>query len=70
MCFATIIYRGAFSSVITTAPDGIAVGTYVRRGQLIASIGEGGPMEKHLGYHLHPELTVNGEKADPTKYMS
>ena len=63
-------YFTLYAGLYSVLPDGIAVGTYVRRGQLIASIGEGGPMEKHLGYHLHLELTVNGEKADPTKYMS
>ena len=49
--------------------DGIAVGTEVEQGQLIAAVGESAMVEIADEPHLHFELSVEGEYVDPTEYF-
>lgn len=49
--------------------SGIEVGAAVGEGQLIASVGETAMTELAEEPHLHFELTVGGEAADPLEYF-
>jgi murein DD-endopeptidase MepM/ murein hydrolase activator NlpD len=49
--------------------EGIAVGTEVEQGQLIAAVGESAMVEIADEPHLHFELSVEGEYVDPTEYF-
>ena len=49
--------------------DGIAVGTEIEQGQLIAAVGESAMVEIADEPHLHFELSVKGENVDPTEYF-
>jgi murein DD-endopeptidase MepM/ murein hydrolase activator NlpD len=49
--------------------DGIAVGTEIEQGQLIAAVGESAMVEIADEPHLHFELSVEGEYVDPTEYF-
>lgn len=63
---AVSIYRG----LDDTLAEGIEVGTKVSEGTLIGAVGEGGVLELAEEPHLHFEMKVGGEDADPLEYFS
>jgi len=50
-------------------PDGIAVGTPVKAGDVIGTVGESAMVEIAEEPHLHLEMTVGGLQVDPTDYL-
>lgn len=48
----------------------VSIGDEVTRGQVIGASGESALIESAEEAHVHFELTVNGEPADPAEYMS
>lgn len=52
-----------------TLPEGVAVGTSVKAGQLIGAVGESAIVEIGENPHLHFELTNNGEQVNPVSYL-
>ena len=50
-------------------PEGIAEGSTVRSGQLIASVGDSAMVEIADEPHLHLEMTVGDLSVDPLKYF-
>lgn len=52
------------------AVEGLKKGDSVKSGQKIATVVEGKGMEYKDGAHLHLEVEVNGEQADPVKYLT
>lgn len=48
----------------------VSIGDEVTRGQVIGASGETALIESAEEAHVHFELTVNGEPADPAEYMS
>ena len=63
---AVSIYRG----LDDTLADGIEVGAKVSEGTLLGAVGEGGVLELAEEPHLHFEMKVGGEDADPLEYFS
>ena len=63
---AVSIYRG----LDDTLADGIEVGAKVSEGTLLGAVGEGGVLELAEEPHLHFEIKVGGEDADPLEYFS
>ena len=63
---AVSVYRG----LDDTLAEGIEVGTKVSEGTLIGAVGEGGVLELAEEPHLHFEMKVAGEDADPLEYFS
>ncbi len=51
-------------------PSGIAVGTSVKQGQQIGSVGDTAAVEMADEPHLHFEMTVGGLAVDPLDYFS
>ena len=49
---------------------GIAVGSTVRAGQLIGTVGDSALIEIAEEPHLHMEMTVKGLQVDPLEYFS
>ena len=47
----------------------VAVGDYVKAGQLVALMGNTGRVFGVTGIHLHFELRINGRKANPNNYF-
>jgi murein DD-endopeptidase MepM/ murein hydrolase activator NlpD len=69
-CLAVSHSGGAVSyykNLSETAPEGISVGSTVKAGQLIGSVGESAMVESSQEPHLHFEITVAGIQEDPTK---
>ena len=58
-----------YKNLAKTLPDGIAEGTKVRSGQLIASVGDSAMVEIAEEPHLHFEVTVDNLSVDPLKYF-
>ena len=58
-----------YKNLAETLPDGIAEGTSVRSGQLIASVGESAMVEVADEPHLHFEMTVADLGVDPLEYF-
>lgn len=63
---AVSIYRG----LDDTLAEGIEVGAKVSEGTLIGAVGESGVLELAEEPHLHFEMKVAGEDADPLEYFS
>ncbi|MBR4062839.1 MAG: peptidoglycan DD-metalloendopeptidase family protein [Clostridia bacterium] len=63
---AVSVYRG----LDDTLAEGIEVGTKVSEGTLLGAVGEGGVLELAEEPHLHFEMKVAGEDADPLEYFS
>lgn len=63
---AVSVYRG----LADTLADGIKVGAKVTEGTLLGAVGEGGVLELAEEPHLHFEMKVGGEDADPLEYFS
>ncbi len=63
---AVSIYRG----LDDTLAEGIEVGAKVSEGTLLGAVGEGGVLELAEEPHLHFEMKVGGEDADPLEYFS
>lgn len=58
-----------YKNLAKELPDGIAEGSKVRSGQLIASIGDSAMVEIAEEPHLHFEVTVDNLSVDPLKYF-
>ena len=58
-----------YKNLAETIPEGIAEGTKVRAGQLIASVGESAMVEVAEEPHLHFEMTVGSLGVDPLEYF-
>lgn len=59
-----------YQNLSETLPDGIEVGTGVRSGQLIASVGDSAMKELADEPHLHFEMTVADLAVDPLEYFN
>lgn len=53
-----------------TPVDGLKAGDKVKQGQIIAKVAEPTGDEYKSGAHLHLEMYVGGESADPAKYLT
>lgn len=51
---------------LNTTPENIRVGSIVKAGDLIGTVGNTGTS---TGAHLHFEILINGENVDPEKYL-
>ena len=51
-------------------PEGITVGTTVKAGDVIGTVGDSAMVELAEEPHLHLEMTVKGIQVDPTEYLS
>jgi murein DD-endopeptidase MepM/ murein hydrolase activator NlpD len=58
-----------YKNLSETLPEGIAEGTKVRAGQLVASVGESAMVEIADEPHLHFEMTVADLAVDPLEYF-
>lgn len=58
-----------YKNLAATLPEGIAEGTSVRSGQLIATVGNSAMVEVADEDHLHFEMTVSDLAVDPLKYF-
>lgn len=58
-----------YKNLSETLPEGIGVGSTVRSGQLIASVGESAMVEIADEPHLHFEMTVGDLLVDPLEYF-
>ena len=58
-----------YKNLATELPDGIAEGTSVRAGQMIATVGESAMVEVAEEPHLHFEMTVADLSVDPLEYF-
>ncbi len=58
-----------YKNLAQELPEGIAEGCEVSKGQTIGAIGSSAIVEQADEAHLHFELTVDGEKADPLNYI-
>ena len=58
-----------YKNLSETLPEGIAEGTKVRSGQLIASVGDSAMVEIAEEPHLHFEMTVADLAVDPLEYF-
>ncbi|MBQ2715988.1 MAG: peptidoglycan DD-metalloendopeptidase family protein [Clostridia bacterium] len=63
---AVSVYRG----LDDTLAEGIKIGAKVSEGTLLGAVGEGGVLELAEEPHLHFEMKVAGEDADPLEYFS
>ncbi|MBQ8885113.1 MAG: M23 family metallopeptidase [Clostridia bacterium] len=52
------------------AREGLKAGDTVARGEVIATVAEATGNEYKDGAHLHFEILENGQKADPSKYLT
>ena len=59
-----------YKNLSETLPEGIAVGTSVRSGQLIGTVGDSAMVELAEEPHLHFEMTVADLSVDPLEYFS
>ena len=59
-----------YQNLSDTLPDGIAEGTSVRSGQLLASVGDSAMVELADEPHLHFEMTVADLAVDPLEYFN
>lgn len=63
--------KGVKSSyTFVKAADELKVGSYVTQGQVVAKVAAPVGNEYKDGAHLHLEMTVNGEYADPADYLT
>lgn len=58
-----------YKNLAESLPQGIAEGTSVRSGQLIAAVGESSMIEVAEEPHLHFEMSVDDLAVDPLKYF-
>ena len=58
-----------YKNLSSTLPEGIAEGTAVRSGQLIATVGNSAMVEVADEPHLHFEMTVSDLAVDPLEYF-
>ena len=58
-----------YKNLAAELPEGIAEGTSVRAGQMIAAVGESAMVEVAEEPHLHFEMTVSDLSVDPLKYF-
>ena len=58
-----------YKNLAATLPEGIAEGTSVRSGQLLATVGNSAMVEVADDDHLHFEMTVSDLAVDPLKYF-
>ena len=58
-----------YKNLSETLPEGIAEGSKVRSGQLIATVGESAMIEIADEPHLHFEMTVSDLAVDPLEYF-
>lgn len=61
--------KTVYKNLDPNIPEGIAAGAKVKSGQLIAAVGESAMVEVADEPHLHFELYVGDEAADPTEYF-
>ncbi len=59
-----------YKNLASNMAEGIAAGATVKKGQLIAYVGESALMEIAEEPHLHMEMTVKGLQVDPLEYFS
>ena len=59
-----------YKNLASELPEGIAIGSEVKAGQLIASVGDSSLVELAETDHLHFELTKNGAHLDPMEYLN
>ncbi len=58
-----------YKNLSVTLPDNVKVGTAVKAGDVIGTVGESAMVEISEEPHLHLEMTVNGLAVDPTEYL-
>lgn len=58
-----------YKNLAAEQPEGIVVGTAVKAGDVIGTVGESAMVEIAEEPHLHLEMTVNGLQVDPTEYL-
>ena len=71
-CIAVAHGGGAYTiykNLSATLPEHVKVGTAVKAGDVIATVGESAMVEVCDEPHLHLEMTVNGLQVDPTDYL-
>ena len=59
-----------YKNLVAEHPDGITVGTTVKAGDTIGTVGDSAMVEIASEPHLHLEMTVKGIQVDPTDYLS
>ncbi|MBQ8356680.1 MAG: M23 family metallopeptidase [Clostridia bacterium] len=62
---AYTIYKNLSSDL----PENVKIGTAVKAGDVIGTVGESAMVEVADEPHLHLEMTVNGLQVDPTDYL-
>ena len=58
-----------YKNLSSTLPEHIKVGTAVKAGDVIGTVGESAMVEVAEAPHLHLEMTVGGLLVDPTDYL-
>lgn len=58
-----------YKNLSVTLPDHVKVGTAVKAGDVIGTVGGSAMVEISEEPHLHLEMTVNGLAVDPTAYL-
>ncbi len=59
-----------YKNLAAEQPEGIVIGTAVKAGDTIGTVGDSAMVEIATDPHLHLEMTVNGIQVDPTEYLS
>ncbi|MFA6948221.1 MAG: M23 family metallopeptidase [Eubacteriales bacterium] len=61
--------KSYYMNLSPTLPEGIATGTHVEAGQVIAGVGQSSISESADSDHLHFELVMAGLRVDPCDYI-
>ena len=63
-------FTSCYRNLSELLPEGIEVGSYVSAGGVIGSVGSTALVEIGENTHLHFEMCLNGDRVNPTDYLS